>query len=99
MNSTRQVETIRVGRWASDGAQGYVWVVRQNWDYYHEEFYDEGPDLGPDGWAYYAVFGTKARMEEHSSRSPTCLSEAEAIQRAEGAASVVWEESDPKPRR
>jgi hypothetical protein len=71
-----------------------VWVVRQDWDYYHEDFYDEGPDLGPDGWAYYALFGTTAEVSDHSSRSPTCLSEAEAMQKADGAVpSLVWQDN------
>ena len=93
--SERVVEIIREGRWATGDARGYVWVIRQDWDYYHEDFYDEGPDLSDDGWAYYALYGTDAKMKNHSSRSQTCFSETEAVERAEAAfESITWNSDD-----
>lgn len=92
--NTRRTEVIRQGRWSSGDATGHVWIVRQNWDYYHEEFYDEGPDLNEDGWAYYVLCGTEPLIENHKSRSQTYLSESDAVQYAASAfASVSWSSS------
>jgi hypothetical protein len=92
MSSNRKFEVLRKGRWVSGGVRGYVWIVRQDWDYFHEDFYDEGPDLSMEGWAYYALYGQTSLIEQHSSRSPTCLSEVEAADKAERSFdSLEWE--------
>lgn len=89
--SSPAVEVLKCGRWSSGYSAGYVWIVRQSRDYYHEEFYEEGPDLDADGWAYYALYGSAPALSEHSSRSRTCLSEQEAVAVAEGVlGSVEW---------
>ena len=83
---------IRRGRWSTDGASGFVWIVRQTWDYYHEEFYDDGPDLNEEGLAYYALFGVVEDIAQHLSRSRSCLSEDEVVRVAEQTVtSIVWE--------
>ena len=90
-NDPGKFDVLRRGRWVTGEAHGYVWIVRQDWDYYHEEFYDEGPDLNDEGWAYYALYGTVSDIGRHSSRTHTCLSEAEAIEKAESSfESVEW---------
>lgn len=92
MKAGGRLEVLRRGRWSSAGSLGYVWIIRQDWDYYHEDFHDEGPDLSKEGWAYYALYGTDPDIAQHSSRSPTCLSESEAIKRAEAALVLLkWE--------
>jgi hypothetical protein len=83
VTSDKQVQIVRHGRWKKGDRSGYVWIIRQNWDYFHEDFYDEGPDLNADGFAYYALYGTVPQVSEHTSRSPTCPSEADAAKRAE----------------
>lgn len=86
------MEVVRHGRWSSGGIHGHVWIVRQDWDYFHEEFYDDGPDLSEDGWAFYALYGTKSDVAQHTSRSPTCTSEAEAVRRAEASVEhIEWD--------
>lgn len=83
MTTKPEANVTKKGTWhTSEKGIGYIWIVCQNWDYYHEEFYDEGPDLNQQGLAYYALYGLNPELEKHSSRSPTCLSEDEAISRA-----------------
>ena len=90
-SSSRRTEVIRAGRWTREGNSGHVWIVRQNWDYYHEAFFDEGPDLGEDGFAYYALYGVEPELSEHMTRSPTCLSEGEAVERANAlVGNIEW---------
>jgi hypothetical protein len=55
--SDQKLEILRHGCWSSGYLNGHVWIVRQDWDYYHEEFYDEEPSLNEEGWAYYALYG------------------------------------------
>jgi hypothetical protein len=93
--TSRKLEILRHGRWSSGQSKGHVWIVRQGWDYYHEDFYDEGPDLNDQGWAYYALYGSEPEIGQHTSRSQTCFSEAEAVQRAESAFdSIAWDSDD-----
>lgn len=69
----------------------HVWIVRQNWDFYHEEFYDEGPDLDTEGHAYYVLAGPNANPDEHSWRSRTCLTMQDAVGLAvESLGAIVW---------
>ncbi len=92
LRKTNQFQIARKGRWRSHGRTGYVWIIRQDWDYYHEEFYDEPPDLNEEGYAFYALYGTRADVAECESRSETCLSEAEAITKAEAMFEAIdWE--------
>jgi hypothetical protein len=86
-----QPQIVRHGRWKNADRNGHVWIIRQDWDYFHEDFYEEGPDLNDEGFAYYAVYGTVPEISEHASRSATCLSEAEAVERAEALlGEVEW---------
>lgn len=88
---------IQVGTWLYDGTvEKSVRIIRQNWDYFYEEGYDDDPpDLNADGHAFYAVYGAPVPPEPgnpylgegYTSRSRTCLSREEAIELAE--ASVV----------
>lgn len=62
---------------------GFVFIIRQSWDFYHDECTKGEPDLGPDGYAYYALYASQDDVTQSQSRSPTCLSEDEAVERAE----------------
>lgn len=77
---------IRIGAWTAEGVQRWVWIVRQDRDFYHEEFYDEPPDLTEDGQAFYVLYGDSPDPSKHSSRSATCLSLEEAVRKAETSA-------------
>lgn len=90
MSEPVRVEVLRHGRWRSGDLSGHVWIVRQDWDYFHEDFFEDGPDLGADGWAYYALYGTENSIEAHSSRSQTCLSADEAVKEAESKLAELW---------
>ncbi len=84
-------EVIRHATWSAGSARGHVWIVRQDWDHYHEAFYDEGPDLNDEGWAYYALYGSEPAVERHTARSRTCLSEEESVRQADAFFdSVTW---------
>ena len=45
-NDTGKFDVLRRGRWVTGEAHGYVWIVRQDWDYYHEEDDDDDDDDG-----------------------------------------------------
>lgn len=91
MTERTSFEIVRAGRWKREGGAGYVWIIRQDWDYYHEDFYRDGPDLNGEGHAYYVLYGDGPDVGQHNSRSPTCLSESDAVLRAESALrQVEW---------
>ncbi len=77
------VRLRKSGTWRRDGGVGYVFITCQDWDYYFDEYTEGEPDLGPDGLAYYALYGDSPDWMASTSRSPTCLTESEAIDRAE----------------
>lgn len=83
MSGTPKATLRRVGTWQRDDQLGYVFIASQGWDYYFDEYADGEPDVGPDGLAYYALYGSVDDVASASSRSPTCLTEAEAMERAE----------------
>jgi hypothetical protein len=87
-----QYQIIKSGRWRSGERAGFVWIIRQDWDYYYEEFYDEPPDVNEEGFAFYVLFGTRDDIAECQSRSKTCLSEAEAVTEAEASFEAIdWD--------
>ncbi|NUP11262.1 MAG: hypothetical protein HOW73_34890 [Polyangiaceae bacterium] len=93
--------TLRHGTWNYGGSPiGHTWLIKQDWDYYDEDFYDDPPDLGPDGFAYYLLTGLSPHIEQHSARSRTFLTEAEAADyAATNLPGLTWdphhERSDP----
>ena len=100
--SEREVTVVKTGTWLYDGqVEKPVRILRQTWDYYHEDGYDEEPpDLNDEGFAFYAVYGEPDAPEpgrddrgpDWFSRSPTCLSLAEAVAVAEKAigSAIAW---------
>jgi hypothetical protein len=72
-------EILQHGRWSYGSVRGHVWIVQQSYDFYHEDFYDEAPQLDRNGKAYYVLSGLSSDVREHSSRSRTCLSRDEAM--------------------
>ena len=98
----RQISVALVGTWLYDGAiEKSVRILQQNWDYYFEEGYDDDPpDLNPDGYAFYAVYGPQLPPEpanprqeaRYALRSRTCLSLEEAIKIAEESVEgpIAW---------
>ena len=57
--SEREVTVVKTGTWLYDGqVEKPVRILRQTWDYYHEDGYDEEPpSLNDAGFAFYAVYG------------------------------------------
>jgi hypothetical protein len=92
-NEARSMEIVKRGTWRYDGkVTGFVWIVRQSWDYYYEDGFDlESPDLDESGTAHYVLSGFSPKMEDHQSRSKTCLSLEEAMSTAkETLPEVEW---------
>lgn len=83
--SVPTVEILRSGRWTTGEAHGFVWLVRQDYDYYYDDLTEGEPDLGPDGWAYYLLYGHSMSLDQHDARSRTFASEAEALKHAREA--------------
>ncbi len=100
--SEREVTVVKTGTWLyDDQVEKPVRILRQTWDYYHEEGYDEEPpDLNDEGFVFYAVYGESRRPEpgredrepDWFSRSRTCLSLEEAVAVAEKAigSAITW---------
>lgn len=87
----RKPEILRQGTWFYGEQRQNVWLVRQDWDFYEEEFHEGGPDLGPDGFAYYLLYGLAAEFDPGLGRSRTFLSEEDALAQAPTLLSgVVW---------
>lgn len=83
MTDISSVIVCRVGRWRRGEQYGFVFVTSESRDCFHDEYVEWGPDLGSDGRAYYARYADFPELELATSRSPTCLTELEAVQRAE----------------
>ena len=83
MIDTAKAVVLRSGTWQRAGQRGRVFVTRQNWDYYYDEYSAGEPDLDSQGFAYYSLYGLGASLDEATSRSPTCKTEAEAVRRAD----------------
>jgi len=51
-------EIVRSGTWLYDNQVPHeVWIVRQNFDYYYEDGYEDGPEiLNPNGEVFHIVF-------------------------------------------
>jgi hypothetical protein len=86
-----RTEVLREGTWMYDGSVSCrVRIVRRDWDYYHENAYDDDlPALSTDGWAYYAEFESPPASGTFGQPSRTCLSQAEAINLAEKTAKGI----------
>ena len=70
----------RCGTWRQSERSGYVFITSRKSDYYWDEYSEEPPDVGPDGLAYYALYGTSDDPALASSRSPTSASVADAME-------------------
>ena len=83
MNDSPKATLCRTGVWQRESLAGYVFITKQDWDYYFDDYTEGEAELGPDGFAYYALYGSSDAVTDATSRSPTCTTEAEAMQRAE----------------
>lgn len=83
MSNAPKTVLRRRGVWQRGEQSGYVFITSQDWDYYFDEYSEGEPDVGPDGLAYYVLYASTDDIASASSRSPTCLTEAEAVERAE----------------
>jgi hypothetical protein len=96
MSDAPKANLCRRGVWQREEQSGYVFITYQDWDYYFDEYTDGEPDVGPDGLAYYALYGSVDDVGSASSRSPTCLTEDEAVERAEALVGPInWLSRNP----
>jgi len=75
-------EIVKSGTWLYDNQVPHeVWIVRQNFDYYYEEGYEDGPEiLNPDGELFHIVFAFKGTVR---SVVPAKMTIQEAVSDAE----------------
>ena len=83
MTDIPSVIVCRLGRWRRGEQYRFVFITSESRDYFHDEYVEGEPDLGSDGRAYYARYSDSPELESATSRSPTCLTEVEAVERAE----------------
>ena len=76
-------QVVRCGTWQRGERSGFVFITSRSTDYYWDEYSEGPPDVGPDGLAYYALYSSADDRAQASSRSPTCASAADAMERAE----------------
>jgi hypothetical protein len=79
-----RAEIVQSGTWLyADEVPTDVWIVKQNFEYHHEDDYDDGPEaLNSNGEAFQVVM---ARGRQMISLGPAALSLSEAISDAEAA--------------
>lgn len=100
--SRREAEVVKTGTWLYDGRiEKPVRILRQTWDHFRDEGYDDDPhDLNDEGYAYYAVYsapeppepGQVCAAPQWATRSLTCLSLEAAVAEAERAVPppIAW---------
>ena len=76
-------EIVKSGTWLYDNQVPHeVWIVRQNFDYYYEDGYEDGPEqLNPDGELFHIVFafnGTVRTVVPATLSLSAAISDAEA---------------------
>ena len=85
-------EIVKSGTWLYDGlVPSEVWIVRQNFEYHHEEDYADEPErLNEDGECFSIVI---ARQGSKIAGGPENLSLAEAVSAAEqGTPGLIWDD-------
>src|SRR5215467_13433818 len=56
-------EIVKSGTWKYDGCVLHeVWIVKQNFDFYYEEFDDEPEDLNENGELFQVVVAKEGRV-------------------------------------
>lgn len=82
--SQRKYEIEKKGTWLYNSQTAKVSIVKQNWDSFFEEGYDDTPELNESGEAYYVIWGEFQDII-YANRSRTCLSLDEALTLASGS--------------
>jgi hypothetical protein len=89
-------EIVQSGTWLYDNQVPYeVWIVKQNFEFYYEPEYSDGPEeLNSDGEAFQVVIAQAGRM---ISVGPARLSLSEAISAAEAiCCKLNWTNHTPQ---
>ena len=84
---------LKKGYWIYNGKKIELCILKQNWDYFYEEGYEEeSPDINKNGHAFYVIFGNFQDLK-NANRSRTCLSLEEAISLAKTkvSSSIYWD--------
>lgn len=85
-----KAQIVKSGTWLYDGTvPHYVWIVRQNFDYYDDEGYQNTPCVNPDDEIFQVLFVYEAQLQ---GVSRACKSLNEAISVAEEKCpTIVWD--------
>ena len=91
MSNSLKYRIEKIGLWKTESGSNTVYILKQNWDFYFEEGYDDAPDLNEAGEAFYVIWGDFQDVL-YANRSKTCLSMPEAIKLAEDMypGKVIW---------
>jgi|SRR5579862_9892753 hypothetical protein len=91
-----QAQIIKSGTWLYDGISPHeVWIVKQNFDYYDDEGYQDTPCIDPDEEVFQVLFAYEGHVQ---SVSLVCKSLGEAIIIAEKKCpKVVWDNHRLQP--
>ena len=82
-NKEERAEIVKSGVWLYDDSIEYqVWIVRQNFEYYFEEAYDDSERLNSDGEVFAVLHAKNGRA---ISAPKECFSLEEAVAAAETA--------------
>jgi hypothetical protein len=91
MSNSLKYRIEKIGLWKTESGSNTVYILKQNWDFYFEEGYDDAPDLNEAGESFYVIWGDFQDVL-YANRSKTCLSMPEAIKLAEDMypGKVIW---------
>jgi hypothetical protein len=91
-----KAQIVKSGTWAYDGTSLHeVWIVRQNFDFYDDEGYQDTSCVSPDETVFQVLY---AYDGEKQSVSRVCRSLEEAITLAEETCSkITWDNHRLQP--
>ena len=85
-----KAQIVQSGTWLYDGISPHeVWIVKQNFDYYDDEGYQDTPCVSPDEEVFQVLYAYEGH---HQSVSLMCRSFKEAVALAEKKCpQIVWD--------
>ena len=91
-----RAEIVKSGTWFYDGLPREVWVVRQNFEYYYEEDFDESERLNDAGESFVVLYAENGHI---IGGVPEYLTLDEAISGAERAIQqgIIWDDHRIQP--
>ena len=87
----QQAKIVKSGTWFYDFTVSYeVWIVRQNFEYWYEESFDEAERLNPDGEVFAVVNAQHGKFISNGGEFFT-IEEATAAADSAISQSIEWD--------